>query len=476
MLFNISNRECYWFSKISKIPRSSYHEKEISDFIVQFAKEHSLKYTQDDVWNICIYKQASKGYEEAKPIILQGHMDMVPSKELDSNHDFIKDPIEIYEEDGYLKAKGTTLGADDGIAVAWMLSILEDETLIHPPLECIFTVQEEVGLGGALRLKASDIQADRLISLDSMEEGEADLCCAGGCYVECTKELHIIPNTDNTYKLEINGLKGGHSGTDIHLERGNAIHILVRILQEINYDVNLVNFTCDNAANVIPSNASITFTSNTNTEIIHNAIQESFEHIKEELLSSDKDISYTFTQIDTVSSSADNASTNDLLDFIQMTPNGFYHRSMSIEGLTVTSLNLGTIKTNDNKITMTWLLRSMFDSAVKDLCKKIEIAAKRCDVEFNASSFFPGWQYSEVSPIREKFAKALEHQGRKLKVKAEHGGLEVGIFASLHQGLDITTVGANCTGYHSPQEKLDIQSFHNGLKTLKDILEQCAKE
>lgn len=476
MTFDISNRECYWFSKISEIPRASYHEKQISDFIVQFAKEHQLKYTQDEVWNVCVYKPASKGCETASPIILQGHIDMVPSKVPGSTHDFSKDPIEIYEENGFLKAKGTTLGADDGIAVAWMLSILEDTTLVHPPLECIFTVQEEVGLGGALHLKPSDIQADRLISLDSMGEGVADLCCAGGCYVECSKRFQTMNNTDPTYTLYIDGLKGGHSGADIHLERGNAIHILVRILQEIQCDVHLIDFTCDNAANVIPSNATVTFSSNVNKGTIELAIQASFQFIHEELISSDPDVSYTFAQVDTASTCADSTTTKDILDFIQLTPNGFGHRSMSIKGLTVTSLNLGTVKTAENTITMTWLLRSMFDSAVKEMCQKIEIAASRCNIQYSASSFFPGWQYSEVSKIRDKFAKAMEHQGKKLIVKAEHGGLEVGIFASLHPGLDITTIGANCTGFHSPQEQLDIQSFHNGMETLKDVLKQCTKD
>ena len=480
MEFDVNKyRHHYWFQKINEVPRASFNEKEISDFICTFAKEHNLKYRQDEAYNVFVFKQASKGAESASPLILQAHMDMVPAKRPGSNHDFEKDPIELVEKDGWLYAKDTTLGADDGLGVAYMLSILEDDSVVHPRLECIFTVQEEVGLGGALAMKPEDIQADRMISLDSMNNDVADLCCAGGCYVNANKTMNMVDNTLPTYQLHINGLQGGHSGAEIHLEKGNANVIAVRILKEVmdkDVDIHFVSMNCESRSNAIPPETDIIFTSGTDQTELEKKISESSDRIKDELKSSDPNYGYTLNVVDTIKECADNKSTEELLNFMYICPNGFQHKSMAIEGLTVTSLNLGSISTKDNTISIQYFVRSMFESAVKDLSNKIKVCANVFGLEYQTSDFFPGWEYEEISPIREKFAKALENHGKKLKEVAEHGGLEVGVFSALHPGLDITTVGAVCENYHTFDERLNIESFNLGIEILKDILDQCTKD
>lgn len=479
MKFDVNIRHHYWFSEISKIPRASYNEKQISDFVCQFAREHNLVYRQDNFWNVFVFKPASKGAENASPLIMQAHMDMVPARKEGSSHDFEKDPIELVEKDGWLHAKDTTLGADDGLGVAWMLTILEDDTISHPPLECIFSVQEEVGLGGALHMKAEDIQADRMISLDSMDHNVADLCCAGGCYVNATAKMNPAKNDDPTYHMHIGGLTGGHSGTDIHMEKGNANTIAARILVEAiadDIDIRIVSMNCSAKSNVIPSETDVVFVSASDEDDIQNSIKRSTENIRNELSSSDPDLSCSVTSATAEPQCFDSSSTTDLLRFIYISPNGFQHKSMEIEGLTVTSLNLGTITTENNVIRMQWLVRSMYNSAVKDLADKIQICGKMCGISVTNSEFFPGWEYAEVSPIRDKFEKALIKHGDKLHKVAAHGGLEVGVFSTLHPGLDITTVGAVCRNYHTVDEKMDIESFNFGFEILKDILEQCTHD
>lgn len=480
MEFDVNKyRHHYWFQKMNEVPRASFHEKGISDFICAFAKEHHLEYRQDEAYNVFVFKPASVGAENASPLILQAHMDMVPAKRPGSTHDFDKDPIELVEKDGWLYAKDTTLGADDGLGVAYMLTILEDDSIVHPKLECIFTVQEEVGLGGALAMKPEDIQADRMVSLDSMNNDVADLCCAGGCYVDVVGTMNMVENDAPTYQLHICGLQGGHSGADIHLEKGNANVIAVRILKETmnaSIDVHLVSMQCESRSNAIPPESDIIFTSKTDKTELENKISEISSFIHEELKSSDPNYRYTLNVIETAKECADQQSTENILNFMYICPNGFQHKSMAIKDLTVTSLNLGSISTKDNKILIQYFVRSMFESAVKDIANKIKVCANIFHLAYQTSDFFPGWEYSEVSPIREKFAKALENHGKTLKKVAEHGGLEVGVFSSLYPGLDITTVGAVCEYYHTFDERLNIESFNFGLEILKDILNQCTQD
>ena len=221
--FDLSKPYCFYFNEIAKIPHGSFDEEKIADYVYNFGLESGLETIRDEYNNIIIYKEASKGYEDSAPLLLQAHLDMVCEKNGDSDHDFKKDPLDLYVEDGFLKARGTTLGADDGAGVAYILSILADDKLSHPKLECVFTVQEEVGLCGALNLNTSLIKSRRMISLDGNGEVTTVITSAGGCVVTQSLDLKYIPNDKPCYKLFITGLSGGHSGNDIHLEKGNLL-------------------------------------------------------------------------------------------------------------------------------------------------------------------------------------------------------------------------------------------------------------
>ena len=479
MKFDLNRREFHWFNEISRIPRGSRNEKAISDYICRMAETYGYPWYQDDVWNTIVDVPASQGYENAAPLIIQAHTDMVCEKTADSDHDFLKDPLELYEEDGILHARGTTLGADDGIGVGMMLAIMEDKELVHPPLELIFSTMEEVGLVGAGHLKPEDIRADRFITLDCMDEAKADLCAAGGCYGRSEIDLEMEPNSDPAYRLRIYGLPGGHSGTEIHKEHGNAIRIAVRFLLEAvnnGAGIRAVSFQGGRMENVICTEAEAVFTSDAPEEALEASFRKTWQDVSTELHDSDPDVAYTLDPVEDIHEHASLETTLGILRYIDLVPDGFQHRSMSIPGLTATSLNHGVIRTEGNHVTMSALLRSMIDSAVLDLCRRMETIASMTGVTFTAYGFYAGWNYSEISPMRDKFAQACRMHGRELAVKADHGGLEAGVFAGLHPGLDIITVGADTRYYHTPQEELDLASFANCYEILKDIIRLCAEE
>lgn len=479
MEFDLKKREFYWFNEICRIPHGSRNEKQLSDFIVRFAKEHHLSCRQDSVWNVIIDKPASKGNENAAPLIIQGHIDMVCDKREGSEHDFMKNPLDLYTENGLLKTRDTTLGADDGLGAAWMLALLEDDTLVNPPLECIFTVMEELGLLGASNLCKEDVKADRMISVDSMDEAITDLCSAGGCYGTAVSEMTMILNTDPTYRFSVDGLIGGHSGADIHRERVNADKMIARMLADIRKDgiyFNLVEMKGGSKSNAITRTAEVIFTAKNEKQEIINSLQNAYEGIVTEYRDSDPDIAYHLEQIDTAETHADRMSTDNTVDFMYLVPNGFQHRSMAIEGLTVTSLNMGVVSTENGKVTIHILIRSMMDTAAENLNRQISLLAERTGIQYEMGEFYPGWNYSEVSPMRDKFAEACRKNDRELKINAVHGGLEAGVFAKLKPGIDIITIGADCRYYHTFEEELDLASFHHAFGILKDTIAMCADD
>lgn len=478
MEFDLSNREFYWFNEICKIPHPSRYEKGVSDFVKKFAEEHGLQYKQDDMYNIIVYKPASPGCEKAAPLILQGHMDMVPAVEKGYSHDFTKEPLDLYvDEEGWLHARHTTLGADDGIGPAQMLAILEDNTLKIPPLECLFTVGEELGLDGARNLKPEDIGADRLITLDCMDEACADLCSAGGCTSIGEYALQMEENTAPCYELKIADLVGGHSGADIHLERGNAIRITARILEEAmlnDCEVKLVSIAGGEADNAIPVRCETVFVSGTDKEKLYASFEKTKAEILDELRESEPHAVITLEETGIKDKAAVN--TAGLVEYMYLIPNGFRHRSMEIEGLTYTSLNLGTVRMEGDTVIMEDLLRSMYISAMDDMNRHLALIAKKTGVVYKQGVTYSGWKFKEVSPLREHFKVACAVHGDELRMKAEHGGLEAGIFCGLRPGLDIVTVGADCTGYHTPKEKLNLASFHKCYQIVRTLVELCAED
>ena len=473
--FDLSRPQNFWFNEIAKIPHPSFKEKKISDFIVQFAKDRNLAWKQDEVWNVIVEKPASPGYENAAPLILQAHIDMVPAKVDGSTHNFETDPLDLYVDDeGWLHARGTTLGGDDGHGVAYMLSVLADDELPHPPLQCFFTTMEEVGLIGSTYVKAEDVKADRMINLDGGGETSTGVSAAGGCTVHIHQDVEWVENDKPTYKLCVDGLTGGHSGGMIHLEKGNSIVIAARAIEEAvakGMDFELVSFTGGEKNNAIPRVAAITFASDTPVEKIGRLIKESEDHIKTELEFSDGGVTVKVEETEKAGKCIKDGI--KIIDCAYLMPNGFQHRSMVIEGLTVTSLNLGVVTTSESEVVLDTLIRSAIDSAAHDLKDRLHILADRLGLRFELAGIFSGWNYEPVSPMRELLRETVRKYGNELSEHAGHGGNECGVFKALNPKLDIITFGPKGTDVHTPNEKLSLDSFERSYQMLKDMISAC---
>lgn len=475
--FDLSKSYCYYFNELCKIPHGSYNEKKASDWLVEFAKEKNLKYIQDAKMNVIIYKDASAGYENAAPLLLQAHMDMVNEKNKDSDHNFETDSLKLKVDGDWLYAEGTTLGADDGTGVAYMMAILADDELPHPALECCFTVEEEVGLFGALALDTSVFKARRMVSLDGGGEVSTAISSAGGCEVIQTINVEYEANEDPTYKLFVTGLAGGHSGGEIHKEKGNSNKIAIRILKEMNnagVDVRLVSAEGGLKDNAIPRECEVIFTSSSCPKCIEETLAKSVKNVTTELEFSDAGFKCTAKECEKVSKHMDEKSSKKVLDYIFLLPNGFKHRSMAIEGLTLTSLNLGILRTVDNSVVITCSLRSALESGIDHMVDTIKCLASLFDVEIKTAARYPGWNYKAVSPMREKLNKVLmEINGKPLVEMATHGGCECGVFAAISEDMDILTYGPVTEDIHTPKERLNLPSFDRGYTILTTLVKEC---
>ena len=473
-MFDLSKPYCYYFNEIAKIPHGSYDEERIADYIYKFGIDHNLKTVKDPSNNVIIYKDASKGYENSAPLLLEAHMDMVCEKNKDSNHDFKKDPLDLYVEDGWLKARGTTLGADDGTGVAYMLAILDDDKLSHPALECVFTVQEEVGLCGALKLDTSLFKSRRMICLDGGGEVSTGISSAGGCIVTQTFDLKYVDNYKPTYRLFVSGLSGGHSGGEIHKEKGNANKLAFRILKELKCEVNLVSANGGLKDNAIPRECEVIFSSDTNYSDIKKAVDQSIINIKKELEFSDNGFKCTLEEVTSADKVVETKTSKEIIDYIFLLPNGFKHRSMAIEGLTLTSLNLGIINTVDNKLIITSSLRSALECSIDHMIEEISTLADIFNADVKVSARYPGWNYKPNSDMRHKLNKIIEKIYHKpLLEEATHGGCECGIFAAISDDMDILTYGPIMKDIHTPDERLDLESFSRGYVVLTSLIKEC---
>lgn len=476
MNFDLNKRHCYYFNEIAKIPHGSRNEKAISDYVCAFAKEHGLPYKQDSVYNVVIDKPASPGYENSAPVILQAHMDMVCEKNNDVDHDFEKDPLDLYVEDGWLHARGTTLGADDGMGVAYMLAILEDDTLEHPPLECIFTTMEEIGLIGSLYLTKEDLHGHRYISLDGDGLKTTTVSSAGSTCAEIYKNLTYQTCDLPKYELVVKGLRGGHSGSLIHTERGNANILAGRVLKELQLggaDITLCTLKGGMKENAIPREAVFVFASATDKEELDRLLAASFRDIKEELQFSDAGVDISIKELGTADMCITKEISDHLIDYIFLMQHGYLHHSMVIEGLTTASLNLGVISVKDDRVLFEIMIRSAEDSARHHIGQQLGVLAQYTELDANIPEGYPGWAYSEVSPMRDLYRSVLEKRGMTLIEEASHGGLECGVIKGLDPTMDIITLGAITEMIHSPDERLELQSFDDAYSILCEILKEC---
>ncbi len=472
MGFELSNRHRFYFNEICQIPHGSKNEKALSDYIVAFAKENNLRYVQDDMWNVIVYKEGTSDSKE--PILIQAHIDMVCEKNVDSNHNFETDPLDLYVEDNHLMARGTTLGADDGHGAAYMLAILEDKTLIHPPIECAFTTQEEIGLFGAIALKSEFFNSKRLITLDGGGETRTLLSSAGGARVCLSKELSFEENNKPTFKLMIKGLKGGHSGGCIDLERGNSNKLLVRLLKELQLNgvsLNLVSINGGLKDNAIPRESECLFVTDCEKVKVQAILDKSIANISEELKQSDSEFKVIFSEEAIAEQCLVTSVSNQFIDAIYLAPNGMIAKSMAIEGLTLVSLNLGVIFIAEDKVNCVFSLRSAIDSSIDNLINQLKTIASLFCFDVSIGSRYPGWNYNPVSNMRDVLNCTInELYDKDLEVVATHGGCEVGVFSSLIPGLDVVSLGPLTYDIHTPDERMDLASFDRVYTTLTNYI------
>lgn len=469
-------RVFYYFEEISKIPHGSKNTKEISDYLVSFAKEHQLRYVQDEYGNIVIYKAASAGYEKLPAVILQGHMDMVCEKEAGSNHNFEKDPLKLKIEDGFITAEGTTLGADDGIAVAYALALLEAEHYAHPALEVVITVDEEVGLLGAKNLDASCLSGKYLINLDSDEEGILLTGCAGGVSAISSIPVKYRNASGCLYEVKIHGLQGGHSGMEIGKNRANANILMGRFLyglkEQLSYE--LAELEGGQKDNVIPRECSCALLIQPeDTEILKDYACRLTAELRKEYSGSDAGISVSVEfQEETQIGVLHPVSQEKVLFYLMNVPNGVQKMSGNIPGLVETSTNLGAARLEDEVFYASCGVRSSVNSAKYAVSDKIEYLTEFLGGDYKKEGEYPAWEYREQSPLREHMIEVYQNMYQKApRVEAVHAGLECGLFYEKIPGLDCVSTGPNLWDIHTPQEKMEIASVRRVWEYLIQILE-----
>ena len=468
-----------YFGEISEIPRCSNKEKEISDYLVSFAKENGLEVFQDEILNVIIKKKGTLGYENAPTVILQGHMDMVCEKNEDVEHDFEKDPLNIKIEGDMITADGTTLGADNGIAVAFCLALLSSDDIPHPPLEVLITTQEETGLRGAAKVDPSKLEGKILINIDAEEEGVLFTSCAGG--IRSVIELPIIWEDIREgyvpYNVSIKGLKGGHSGMDIDKKRGNANKLMGRVLRDLvsenNIYINSVNGGMK--INAIPreANAKISIKFE-DIRKIENQINKWDKIFKNEFKSSDIGITVNIKPIDdTFDKVLSKETVNKLISLYTLIPYGVQTMSGDIEGLVESSTNLGIVTTDEEKISFGNSNRSSVRSLKDNIVEQMKNIAEILELEMTTEASYPEWEYKKDSYIRDLFVKVHEDlYGKSPVIAAIHAGLECGLFSEILGDVDMIALGPNMHDVHTPDERLSISSTKNTWEYLCAVLKK----
>lgn len=464
-----------FFEEMCQIPHGTFNTKAISDYCVDFANKRNLSVYQDEANNVIIRKPGTAGYENSEPVIIQGHLDMVCEKTPESNHDFEKDPLNLYVEDGFVKAKDTTLGGDDGIAVAMALAVLDSDDIPHPPIEALFTIDEEIGMGGAHAIDLSLLKGHKLINIDSEEEGFLTTGCAGGVRIRAEFPVKRENATGTVMEVKIKGLQGGHSGAEIHKQRGNAHKMMGRLLKEISSEVcfNLVSVGGGSADNVIAmeDTARILIDGKDADKVTKIAAQMK-EVFDNEFMGDEPGLEVLSSnegqKTEAVLTKAD---TEKVISYLVVVINGVQAFSRKLEGLVQTSLNMGRVETEENKVIFYHLVRSSVNSEKAEIRSRVEQLASMIGATVECDSEYPAWEYNPNSELR----KVMEEEYTKLygeapKVIAIHAGLECGLFLGKRDDLDCVSVGPNIWDVHSFKERLDIESTARTWDYLKAVL------
>lgn len=466
-----------FFEELCRIPHGSHNEKAVSDYCVAFAKERGLSVWQDDAWNVIMVKEASKGYENAEPVILQGHLDMVCVKKPDCDLDMEKEGLRLAVEGDYVYAEGTSLGGDDGIAIAYTLAILDDDSIPHPRLEAIFTTCEEVGMDGAIALAPSMLKGHTMLNLDSEEEGIFLVSCAGGVSMDITLPVQRTSGKGTGAVLTVEGLLGGHSGAEIHKGRGNANLILARVLaclaKEVDYQV--ISLSGGLKDNAIPRESSAKLLLAADSAEQAKAFCEAYSQVlQKEYASTDSGVTIRLelTGEEKAEAMASDSFKKALMLLLSL-PCGVQAMSGEIEGLVETSLNMGILETRDQELYFCYSLRSSVSSAKEWLAEKLRLIAEFYGGTVSLRGAYPAWEYQKDSPLREDMVRIYEKMfGKQPKVEAIHAGLECGVLSSKIPGLDCVSMGPDILDIHTTEEHLSISSVERMWEFILAVLKR----
>ncbi len=464
------------FEELCNHPRPSKKEEKAVGYIISVAKKNNLQYRKDSFGNIVIYKPAAKGKENLKTVVLQGHIDMVCEKNRDVEHDFDNEPIHPYIDGEWVKAKGTTLGADNGIGVAAALAILEDKDAVHGPIECLFTLDEETGLTGASSLGTDLLKGTVLINLDSEELGTFFIGCSGGKNTAAVFNLTLVdaPKDSDSFEIKVLGLKGGHSGLEINSGLGNAIKIINRLLWNAKkkFDIKIASIEGGNKHNAIPRETfAKVIVSKNNSSAFKKYVEDYNKIVQEENATVDPNLNVTASPTDAITKVIEDKQTDKILCSLYAVPHGVLKMSADIPGLVETSTNLATISVNDDKLKVLTSQRSSFASEIIDASDMVAATFSLAGAEVSQGDGYPGWKPNVKSEILNLFKSTFNKLYNSVpEVKAIHAGLECGIINEKYPNMDMISFGPTMHGVHSPDEKLKIDTVEPFYNLLKEVL------
>ncbi|MCM1154272.1 MAG: aminoacyl-histidine dipeptidase [Roseburia sp.] len=468
----------HFFEEICGIPHGSGNEKRLSDHLKQFAGQRGLECIQDEAGNIIIIKEAAPGYEAEETMILQGHMDMVAVKDADCDLDLRTEGLRLQREGDYIFAAGTSLGGDDGIAVAYILAVLDDKTIEHPRLECVITVGEEVGMDGARVLDLSVLKGKRMLNLDNEEEGILLTSCAGGVRADIRLPVSYEEQSGTLLSIQVSGLAGGHSGAEIIRGGGNANCLMGQVLDAIlqQMDVNAASLEGGMADNAIPAQAqALLCVAQKDVERACAIIRDMEEKFRKELAVKDAGVRINVSVEKQAGACVclSKESMRKATALLLAAPNGIQAMSADVEGLVETSLNLGVMKLNKEALELSFAVRSSLESAKEAVCRRLCAVSELAGAGITFHGDYPGWAYRQESPLREMMIRVYERMyGQKPRIEAIHAGLECGIFSGKLPELDCISFGPDMKDVHTPKEALCISSVKNVWEYLLEVLKQ----
>jgi len=460
------------FEELTKIPHGSENCEGLAEYCVNFARRIGLDFYRDSFDNVIIYKPGTSSLEQAPAIILQGHLDMVCQKTAESNIDFLTDPLKLILDGDFLTAEGTTLGGDNGIAVAMVLAILEDDNLVHPPIEAVFTSDEEIGMIGAGKLDMSVLKGRRMVNIDAEEDDTVIVSCAGGCDFNIKLPLSYIPVSGGMVTVEFKGLQGGHSGVEINSGRENANKLSGALLNFLNdkVDFEIISVNGGDKGNAITNYTALKLCSN-NIKLLCELINEYESIVKNEIADREKNFELIVTVDNTVKERHIIDNKSIVIHTLANIPNGVLQMSNEIENLVETSLNLGIVKTCENYVYMLTALRSNKEDSLLKLQDELKEFFKNLNAEYSVAGYYPPWEYKSNSSLQKCYINSYEKVVKvKPKVNAIHAGLECAVFASRIKDIDCIAIGPNIYDVHTVNEKLSISSTIQIFEVLIDLL------